>query len=95
MIDDPSGESCTDDPPNEPQESGVFRPDEHDSVFEDSDEETTSEESLGCAPEAESESPHATNTADIAMHTTEKDVNRMCITTPTGNRLLRTPDFRR
>jgi hypothetical protein len=36
-VEDHSGESCADDPPNIPQESGDSRPDEHDSIFDVSD----------------------------------------------------------
>jgi hypothetical protein len=36
-AEDHSGESCADDPPNIPQESGDSRPDEHDSIFDISD----------------------------------------------------------
>jgi len=64
-AEDPSGKSCADDPPNESQEL-EFRPDEHDSIFEDSDEAGSPVESPGCTPEAVSASPHAASTAASA-----------------------------
>ena len=98
-VDDPSGESSADDPPNIFRELGISRSDELDSIFDISEEDTTSAEPLVCTPEAQSEPPHATSIIESAMAAAGNAritlSTALYTTTPTGIRQPRTPDFRR
>ena len=78
-ADDPSGESCADDPPNRFPESGISRSDALDSI-------SVGSTSFDDVPE----SVQAMNAPAVKMASVKTR-----ITNPTGNRPPRTPDFHR